>query len=109
MGFIDGEGLFLIIIRTTVVEGEFIPSKWQTPEDRSGRPGNSDGCFNDRMGGIMSGSVQRRQMVKAGTEKAYKCVRTFSSKVSPFNLLEGSDKKDHSLTDRQYDSSKLPG
>ena len=64
--------------------------------------GDSNGCFQNRLGSIMPGSYYRESMVQTEEVSSHKCVRTSGSKISPIEFHQKQESKSYTLSERQY-------
>ena len=95
--------------RVEVVEREFISSEQQTIENKNTTANNPNGCFQNRLGGSLSGKHYRGNLVISGKVKTYQYTGAHCSETCNIDLYQRQIGNSNPLTNRQYDSSVLLG
>ena len=68
--------------------------------------GDSNGCFQNRLGNIIPGSYYTGSMVKKGQVSSHKCVGTSGSEISSIEFYQEQGNKNYTLSDRQYNNTE---
>ena len=91
------------------MEGEFISSKRQTTDNRNATVNNPNGCFQNKLGGSLSGKYYGGNLVISGKDKTYQCSGAHCSETCNIDLYQRKIGNSNPLINRQYDSSFLLG
>ena len=95
--------------RVEVVEGEFTSSERQTTENRNTTGNNPNECFQNRLGGSLSGNHHGGNLVISGKDKTFQYTGAHCSETCNIDLYQRQIGNSNPLTNRQYDSSVLLG
>ena len=98
---------FQMQARADLVDPKFKVIEWKVPYTVSTTDDNTNRCINDWMWSSLSGGDNKGDLVKSGTDLAYKCFRTVSSKTSSVQFHKEQTSGVYPFSNRQHNSSKV--